>query len=611
MGSELRKDSTKNFIIDFSIIIIVSSFLYLGSIKKPELTVTGESREGAIAWQILKTNNWVFPIVNGERLPEKPILFPYLCAISMKLFGKNEFALRLPSSLLAILCLLLTYLLAYKAFKTRTIALLSSLILAVSVNYYALATKARIDMTLCFFTTMALFFLYSVFYENKPKYYLFTIPFVTLAILSKGPLGLAFFIWVAFFFLVLTHKTQDNQLNYISIIIRKILYPFKVFPFFRIIIVSLILSALWYVPAYLQALKMGYKNEFIDIVLIKENIGMPLGLASGGGHEHNFFYFIPYFFINFAPFSLFLPLVIYKWLNPALPTEIRTSKTPLPINFFLVWAGLGFLFFSIPMGKRPDYLVLLYPAFSISTAYFTLAKARNEWRARKLYNLVCFLIFFVLILGLLLPLLNILLPKTIPSILEKFGKNSEDIQALIEPSKSFPREYTHFTLITFALLFISILLILLVYKIKHSHNILKINDLYQMQISPSLIIILLITGFLEVYISNTYLSSRRGGESMKSFFLEVNKITHNENLFNYKSFSYTMSFWLNKDAPNIAKVIGDKKDIREAMYVLVNDDLLDEFREFCKRFNKSPELILRSSVKLHKRHILLFYVKPV
>src|SRR4051812_29206889 len=67
------------------------------------LTDTTEARYGEIARKMLETGDWITPQHDyGVPFWAKPPLSTWLSAGSMKLFGVNEFAARLPSLLLGI-----------------------------------------------------------------------------------------------------------------------------------------------------------------------------------------------------------------------------------------------------------------------------------------------------------------------------------------------------------------------------------------------------------------------------------------------------------------------------------------------------------------------------
>lgn len=76
----------------------------------------------------------------------KPPMYSYLDIIPVKIFGMNEFAVRLPSALLGTLTVLLTFFLVRRIFKDHkheeTIALLAALLLAISPWHIMLSRAA-------------------------------------------------------------------------------------------------------------------------------------------------------------------------------------------------------------------------------------------------------------------------------------------------------------------------------------------------------------------------------------------------------------------------------------------------------------------------------------
>jgi len=92
---------------------------------------------------------WLTPHYGGQPWFDKPPLFYWLTALSMRLFGVSEFAARFPSALLAVALVAVTYALARRTYpQTPRAALWAGFALATSVQFFLLARAAVTDMTL-------------------------------------------------------------------------------------------------------------------------------------------------------------------------------------------------------------------------------------------------------------------------------------------------------------------------------------------------------------------------------------------------------------------------------------------------------------------------------
>lgn len=116
-----------------------------------------EAATGFDANSILQTGRDQF----GNFLPSsfrslddyKPPVYTYLAAASIKLFGWNDLAVRLPAVILGTLSILGTYLLVAELFKNKKIALLSALIITISPWQLHFSRLALESNSVIFFTS--------------------------------------------------------------------------------------------------------------------------------------------------------------------------------------------------------------------------------------------------------------------------------------------------------------------------------------------------------------------------------------------------------------------------------------------------------------------------
>lgn len=160
-----------------------------------------EARYAEIARKMLETGNWVTPL-HTYQMPfwAKPPLSTWLSALSMKCFGVNEFAVRLPGLLLSIGVLWLVWDLAKKHSGSVT-AWASTLVLAGTLYFFLDAGTVMTDPSLIFCTALCTVAFWHAFVErNKIWSYVFFAG-LGLGMLAKGPIavvltGLPVFFWV-------------------------------------------------------------------------------------------------------------------------------------------------------------------------------------------------------------------------------------------------------------------------------------------------------------------------------------------------------------------------------------------------------------------------------
>jgi 4-amino-4-deoxy-L-arabinose transferase-like glycosyltransferase len=324
-------------------------FPYLGSIPFFD---KGEPREALAVQDIVLRGEWLVPLKRATDIPSKPPLFHWSAALVTQLADSfTEATIRFPSALYATLGVLLIYWLGRQIFDAR-IALLGSAILATMIIYQDQALSARVDMTLCFFVTLTLVLFYSLYrghLKNPLWFYAFYIV-AGIGTLAKGPLGLLLPSLVAVSFALIERRWD---------MIRK-------FAFHPGVLLTFVLATGWYVIAVTRG-----GEGFFDRQILQENLSRFVG---GSGHSHPVYYYIPYLFLQTLPWSLFLPVLLWDLFK-------KGSHESGDVRFLKLWCLVMFLFFSISSGKRPVYLLPLYPALSLLlAAWFYTATSPGKGR---------------------------------------------------------------------------------------------------------------------------------------------------------------------------------------------------------------------------------------
>src|SRR5262245_21212336 len=317
------------------LLVVICTVLFFQSPDAPFYDKQ-EGREALVVWEIIHSGNWILPLRNGVEIPSKPPLYHWLAALIAKSTHQlDEFTVRFPSAFLGTLGVLLTYL-SGAILWGRNAGLVAALILSTSVEWRQAAKVGRVDMTLTFVLLCAfLFFFYSYRTGGGRKKAIILGLILGLATLAKGPLG---FVVPVFTYLLFLWVQRD-----LSFVRR--LHPFL------LVSICAVVAGLWYALALWQG-----AESFLDVV-IKENFSMVVG--QDAGHPHPIFSYIPFFFQNMAPWSLFvIPLAVSLYRS-------RRQLAQEQLHYFVVWFGAVFIFFSAVTQKRPVYILPLYPAVAL------------------------------------------------------------------------------------------------------------------------------------------------------------------------------------------------------------------------------------------------------
>lgn len=139
--------------------------------------------------EMLRTGNFLHVYDTGIEYLDKPPFLFWISALSMKIFGINNFAYRLPSFLFALLAILSTYKLA-KLFYNEKTALLSALILATSQGFFLMNHDVRTDTILMGCVAFSIWQLAAWYQSNKIWHFILGSIGIGIGMMTKGPITL-------------------------------------------------------------------------------------------------------------------------------------------------------------------------------------------------------------------------------------------------------------------------------------------------------------------------------------------------------------------------------------------------------------------------------------
>ena len=373
-------------------IAIVATVLMFQRLGLSDVCGGNEAVEGVFVQQMVEHGQLLFPLENGSVPMYKPPLFHWTAYAIDRVAGINRVTaanLRAPSALYAIAGVLLTMIFAQGLLGLEG-ALLAGLALVGSYQYVALGRFGRVDMTLCFFETLALFaFVWWLPREaklsgvrarvraNVGALYLMAMA-LGLAVLAKGPVGAILPGFSIVVFMVAERRWRQ---------IPAMLDP-------GALILGGLLASSWYLACY-----FGGRYGFLDRQLGAENIGRFFGTL---GAMKPLYYLKP-ILLNSAPLSLLVPVAVVAALmtlrrRPA--SEDRSdagialenpARAVSAVRLLAIFYVVTVIFFSLAAYKRRAYLLPLWPASAVMLAWWIRTVVPPAWRraAARGFAAVC------------------------------------------------------------------------------------------------------------------------------------------------------------------------------------------------------------------------------
>ncbi|HSW70828.1 MAG TPA: glycosyltransferase family 39 protein, partial [Gammaproteobacteria bacterium] len=270
-------------------------FYFLGLNSYPLFT-PDEGRYSEVAREMIVTGDFITPRLNGVVFLDKPILYYWLQASAIKIFGLKEGALRFWPALFGIWGCLCLYIAGRILFNRRT-ALLSTLLLSTSVLYFGAAHYANLDLEVAVLVSTTLLFFLLGLKSPQPqasRLWIYGAYFFSgLAILTKGLIGLAFPIIIIGSWTLLLGKWENIK---------------KLRPFTGL---GLVLTIV--LPWYLLAQKAN--PAFFHFFFVVQQISRFLSTQDFNNQVAWWFYF-PIVLAGFLPWTLFIFSSLLNILGP-------------------------------------------------------------------------------------------------------------------------------------------------------------------------------------------------------------------------------------------------------------------------------------------------------
>ena len=319
--------------INVLILIVCCLFLYFIGSTSINLTDPDEVFYAGTAKEMLSSNSLLTPLIFGKPQFEKPPLFYWLLMASFRIFGINTFAARLIPALIGLIGVLGTYFFMRKI-SGGPVSFYAALFLSAAFLYFGLSKTVITDIVFSVFTAFTLYAFYLWYRSGKAIYIVLFMTFLSLAVLTKGPLAIALSFAAIIPFLFLTKG-------------------FKALPAFilnRYWLIFLALGCSWFIYAFAK-----YGNVFAWEFFVRDNWHRIIYSE----HRHSdTWYFYPAVVIGgMAPWTaylLFLGKGFKKYRNEYL--------------FLISWILSTFIILTCAHSKLASYILPLFPALCCALA---------------------------------------------------------------------------------------------------------------------------------------------------------------------------------------------------------------------------------------------------
>ena len=320
------------------------------------------------AIEMLHDGNWF--VIQNNGIPShynvKPQLVTWMQALSMSVFGVNEWALRLPSALAAFGTALLLLIFSRRWTGTHIAGVLGAIVLVSAFGFVRvhLVRTADLDAVLLFFTTAySLLFIDYLLGQSHHKRYLRPLAIlVFLAFLSKSLAGLLP-LFPLFILAILTKRGRTFLLSRDT---------------WMAVFVTVFFIVLYYFfrekvqPGYFE---MVWNSEFKRLT---HNV-MPW-------HKQPFHFYL----LNFVKLDFFFPHI---FILPLSMITLFLSKSKQVKKIALYTSGfvlIYLLFVSVPVVKLEWYDAPIYPmaGFIIGLSIWHFAKHWSTWFVIILLTLI-------------------------------------------------------------------------------------------------------------------------------------------------------------------------------------------------------------------------------
>ncbi|HEV2668735.1 MAG TPA: glycosyltransferase family 39 protein, partial [Blastocatellia bacterium] len=389
---------------------VISSILLFSSLHKGGLSGYDDAFYAEYGKQMILGGDWWGLRLNGYHVFEFPPMFPWMEALSMKVFGITDFAAKFPAALSGLLTIVLAYLIAKELFDGFWAPALAMAIMSGTQYFIKYAMHSMTDAPFTFFFTLSIYLYLKGLKE--PGYFLLSGTAIGAAILTRSVLGLIP-LGIIFLHLIVTGKRAQMLSTH----------------FIGAVALSVALPAVWYGSQYglygkrflnehfsFVVSKIGGREAVVrddlrqrEVFLCRTIDGQdftvitPVDGASRRGAGGRFSRVA----LGFVEYPKLLLRHYWPWLPLALIGLVGQVKALVRSRdsvaaLLVIWVACVLIPFSFAEAKVLRYIMPIFPAFAILAAA-PLSRRAVSVRSARYVKMAYVLALAALLLAALFP----------------------------------------------------------------------------------------------------------------------------------------------------------------------------------------------------------------
>jgi 4-amino-4-deoxy-L-arabinose transferase-like glycosyltransferase len=321
------------------LIAALSAVILFANLHRGDLSGYDDAAFAHEGKQVVLSGDWFEVRLNGYLNFDKPPLFVWCEAASMKTFGISDFAAKFPAALFGLGTILLVYFIAREMTDRFWLPIIAMFVMATTQYFMKYSTHAMSDVPFTFFFALAML---SYLKGRKQQKYLLLCGVATgLANLTRSPMG-----WFPLVIIVL----------HLMVIRQSYLLQSKYL--IACFLVAMLLPMIWYWSEYQRYGGKFLSEHFANLInhAVSQQKRGAAQLALG-------FLEYPYLLLK-----LYWPWLPFMLIGFVMQFRKMLREREAAASLLVIWVLCLLLPFSLADSKVLRYVLAAFPAFSILSA---------------------------------------------------------------------------------------------------------------------------------------------------------------------------------------------------------------------------------------------------